>query len=295
MNKSTRTLVVILVATVVAAVASFGVYVRNIPVREVEVAHNYVAVAARSLPNGTRLTEKDVRLAAWPSKHPVEGGFSKVEDVINRGLVTPVFENEPLIEKKLAPIESGAGLPPSIPTGMRAMSVKVDEVVGVAGFVLPGTRVDVVVTLRRQSGNNAEEAMSRTVVSNVLVLTNGTKYEQDQGGEPQSSTVVTLAVTPQDAERVALAATEGKISLALRNPLDVEPTETPGIRVGSLMTGGAPAPAPPAPTAPRRAAPRRTVAAPEVPAVAPVIVPPPPAPYRVEAFRGGKQTEEVVN
>jgi pilus assembly protein CpaB len=293
MNRTSRTLIVVGVATIVAAVASFGVYaaVRSIPVREVEVAHTYIAVAARNIPNGTRLSEKDVKLVAWPSKSPVEGGFAKVEDVVNRGLVAPVYENEPLIERKLAPLEAGAGLPPSIPPGMRAMSVKVDEVIGVAGFVLPGTRVDVVVTIRRQTGNTAEEAMSRTVVSNVLVLTAGTKYDQDQAKEPQNSSVVTLAVNPADAERIALASAEGKISLALRNPLDVEPTETNGVRVSALMHGTAPAPAP---AAPRPAAPRRApVAAP-----APVAPAPPPAPassiYTVETIRGAKRSEEVV-
>jgi pilus assembly protein CpaB len=278
-------------ALVTASVASYGVYaaVKSIPVREVEVAHTFVAVAARNLPTGWRVAERDVKLVAWPSSGPVAGGFSKIEAVLNRGLVGSVGENEPLTESKLAPIESGAGLPPSIPPGMRAMSVKVDEVVGVAGFVVPGTRVDLVVTLR--GSGQGQESMSRTVVSNVLVLTAGTKLDQEQAkdGKPQPSTVVTLAVLPNDAERIALASSEGKISLALRNPLDVAPTETAGIRVTALMRGSTPEPLPevikPRPVPARRV---ETVVPPPPP------LPPTPAPYTVQTIRAAKRGEEVV-
>ena len=150
MNRTTRTVVVMAVATLMAGIASLGVYaaVKSIPVREVEVAHTFVAVAARNLPTGSRITEEDVKLVAWPARNPVSGAFSEVKPILDRGLVAAVGENEPFTETKLAPLGSGAGLPPSIPPGMRAMSVKVDEVIGVAGFVVPGTRVDLVVTLR---------------------------------------------------------------------------------------------------------------------------------------------------
>ena len=246
MNRTTRTVVVMAVATLMAGIASLGVYaaVKSIPVREVEVAHTFVAVAARNLPTGSRITEKDVKLVAWPARNPISGAFSEVKPILDRGLVTAVGENEPFTETKLAPIGSGAGLPPSIPPGMRAMSVKVDEVIGVAGFVVPGTRVDLVVTLRG-SGQTAE-SMSRTVLSNVLVLTAGTRFDQEQAkdGKPQPSTVVTLAVSPSDAERIALASSEGKISLALRNPLDVAPTETAGVHVAALRLGMGSAPQP---------------------------------------------------
>ena len=211
MNRTTRTVVVMAVATLMAGIASLGVYaaVKSIPVREVEVAHTFVAVAARNLPTGSRITQEDVKLVAWPAKSPMSGAFSDIKPILDRGLVAAVGENEPFTETKLAPLGSGAGLPPSIPPGMRAMSVKVDEVIGVAGFVVPGTRVDLVVTLR---GIGQAESMSRTVVSNVLVLTAGTKFDQEQAkdGKAQPSTVVTLAVSPSDAERIALASSEGK-------------------------------------------------------------------------------------
>jgi pilus assembly protein CpaB len=278
------------VATVTAGIASFGVYaaVKSIPVREVEVAHTFVAVAAHNLPTGARITEKDVKLVAWPAKSPVSGSFSELKPILDRGLVAAVGENEPFTETKLAPIGSGAGLPPSIPPGMRAMSVKVDEVIGVAGFVVPGTRVDLVVTLR--GTGQTEESMSRTVASNVLVLTAGTKFDQEQAkdGKAQPSTVVTLAVSPSDAERVALASSEGKISLALRNPLDVTPTETAGVRVTALRLGMGSAP-PPEPVKAKPTAARRPMA---------IVPQPPPAPstviYTVETIRAAKRGEEVV-
>jgi pilus assembly protein CpaB len=281
MNRKNRTLIVLFVAVAVASGASYFVYraVSNIPVREVEVKSYYVAIATKALPVGTMLGPSDVKLVAWPASSPVAGGYTKVEEVMNRGLIAPVVENEPLTATKLAPIEAGAGLAPTIATGMRAISVKVNEVIGVAGFVVPGTRVDVVVTIGRQ-----EDSISRVIVSNVQVLTAGTKYDQDQAkdGKPVPSSVVTLLVTPPDAERIALAATEGSIMLAMRNPLDATTTETKGTRLASLM--GAPDPAPVVRVA-------KGVPKAAIPAPAP---PPPPAIYQVETIRAAKRLSEVV-
>ena len=283
MNRKNRTLVVLLVAVAVASGASLLVYraVSNIPVREIEVKSYYVAIATKALPVGTMLGPGDVKLVPWPASSPVSGGYTKVEEVVNRGLIAPVVENEPLTTTKLAPLEAGAGLAPTIAAGMRAISVKVNEVIGVAGFVVPGTRVDVVVTVGRQ-----DDSISRVIVSNVQVLTAGTKYDQEQAkdGKPVPSTVVTLLVTPPDAERIALASTGGSIMLALRNPLDVTTTETTGARMASLM-GAAPEPAPVVRMA--RGVPRATIAAPAPP-------PPPPAIYQVETIRAAKRASEVV-
>lgn len=282
MNRRNRTLVVLIVAIAVASGASYFVYraVTNIPVREVEVKSYYVAVAAKPLAVGTMIGPSDVKLVAWPSASPVAGGYSKVEEVMNRGLIASVVENEPLTSTKLAAIEAGAGLPPTIATGMRAISVKVNEVIGVAGFVVPGTRVDLVVTI----GKRDTESVSRVIVSNAQVLTAGTKYDQDQAkdGKPMPATVVTLLVTPADAERIALASTEGSIMLALRNPLDSTQTETKGTRLASLL--GAPEPAPVIRVS--KGVPR-------------AVLPPPPPPqlpsvYQVETIRAAKRVNEVV-
>jgi pilus assembly protein CpaB len=285
MNRTTRTIVVVTVAVVLAAAASLGVYraIRSIPFREVPVAHYSVVVASNDLPVGALVTKEDVKLVPWPSSDPLQGGFDNVDKVVNRGLIAPVLKNEPLSESKLAPTEAGAGLPPTIPAGMRAMSVKVNEVIGVAGFTVPGTRVDVLAMVR-----DSNNSMSRIVVSNVQVLTSGTKYDQEQpkkDGKPMKTTVVTLAVTPEDAERIALVAATGQIALALRNPLDVEPARTSGVRMGELM-------APPAAPAPiRTAAPRKMAAAPAAP---PLVAQAAPSIYKVEAIRASKRSEETV-
>ena len=237
MNRRNRTLIVLLVAVSLASAATFLVYraISRIPIRTVEVASVQVAVAAENLPTGTRLTREHIKLVGWPAASPVVGTFSTPDNLVGRGLIQPVNANEPLSETKLAPVEAGAGLPPSIPPGMRALAVRVNDVIGVAGYTVPGTSVDVLVTLSR-----ANESFSRTVVSNVQVLTAGTFRDQEQAkdGKPIPSTVVTLMLTPEDAERIALAQNLGSIVLVLRNPLDVVPTETRGVRVASLM--GAP-------------------------------------------------------
>jgi pilus assembly protein CpaB len=288
--KQQRTVIVMLVAVVTAGIASFGVYqaIQRMPVREVEAPGVKVVVASKYIPVGTRLTQDHLRVANWPARNPVAGSFTDPQQVIDRGTVAVLSENEPITTGKVAGPEAGAGLPPIIPPGMRAMSVRVNEVVGVAGFVLPGTRVDVIVTVDDDGDNQGvKEAMSRTVLSNVVVLTAGTRFEQDRAkeGEAQRATVVTLAVLPEDAERVALATNEGKISLALRNPEDADPTKTPGIRFASLMKGTGPETVVDPPT-------RRVVAV-RAPAPKPVAPPPPPV-YRVETIRGAKRADEVV-
>jgi pilus assembly protein CpaB len=145
MNRQKRTLIVLVISLGAASVASYGVYaaIASIPERRVEIATKHAVVAASALPVGTLLAADSVKLVDWPEQSPLNGGFSSVDEVVNRGLIAPVVENEPLTETKLAPKDSGAGLPPTISPGMRAMSVKVNEVIGVAGFVVPGTRVDV--------------------------------------------------------------------------------------------------------------------------------------------------------
>ena len=285
MKKQHRTLIVMLVAVGTAALGSYGVYraVLQMPVREVEVASMQVVVAAQPLTMGTRLHPNHLRVVAWPSRNPVAGSFSDVKELVDRGVISPIGENEPITTSKVASLEAGAGLPPVIPEGMRAISVRVNEVVGVAGFVVPGTLVDVLVTAR-SNGGGSDEAMTRTVVSKVTVLTAGTKYDQDKSksGEPIPTSVVTLAVLPEDGERITLAQNEGKITLALRNPLDVDRTETKGVRMGGLMRGNNPEPV------------IDRVKNRVIKVVAPVGPPPPPPVYTVETIRAANRSAEVV-
>ena len=139
MKKQHRTLIVMFVAVMTAALGSYGVYraVLQMPVREVEVASVQVVVAAQPLSMGTRLDANHLRVVDWPSRNPVAGAFSDPKQLVNRGLISSIGENEPITMTKVASLEAGAGLPPVIPEGMRAISVKVNEVVGVAGFVVP--------------------------------------------------------------------------------------------------------------------------------------------------------------
>ena len=284
MKKQHRTLIVMLVAVATAALGSYGIYraVLQMPVREVEVASVQVVVAAQPLAMGTRLHPNNLRLVAWPSRNPVAGAFTDIKDLVDRGVISPIGENEPITASKVASLEAGAGLPPVIPEGMRAISVRVNEVVGVAGFVVPGTLVDVLVTAKASGG--PDEAMTRTVVSKVTVLTAGTKYDQDKSkaGEPIPTSVVTLAVLPEDGERITLAQNEGKITLALRNPLDVDSTETKGVRMGGLMRGNNPEPV------------IDRVKNRVIKVVAPAGPPPPPPIYTVETIRAAKRSAEVV-
>ena len=194
-----------------------------------------VVVAARDLTVGTIVSAADVRVVRWPLHATPPGYLGTSEAVVGRGVITPVRTNEPLLEGKLAAKGAGGGLSVTIPEGMRAVSVKVDEVIGVAGFVVPGTRVDVVVTLNPR-GNG--ESVTQVLLQNVPTLAAGASTQPDAQGKPQRVTVITLLVTPEHAEVLILAANEGRIQLALRNTLDLAMLAPRGVRAGSLLRAG---------------------------------------------------------
>jgi pilus assembly protein CpaB len=193
-----------------------------------------LAVAARDLPLGALLRTEDVRLIDWPGEVLPAGYAANTADLVGRGLMMPVRANEPLLSSKLADREAGVGMPILIPDGMRAVSVKVDEVIQVAGFVTAGTRVDVLVTL---SPNNDAQTITRVILQNVSVLAAGQIIQNDAEGKPQTASVVTLLVTPEDAERLTLAGSQGRIQMALRGSLDAQEVRTSGVRVTSLVDG----------------------------------------------------------
>ena len=292
MNRSTRTLIVVALAIVLAGVATFLVYrtIQARPAKEVEIAHAYAVVAAHPLTLGAMLTPADVKVVPWPAANQVPGGFTKTEDVINRGVISPISENEPITSNNLAGRDSGAGLPPTIPSGMRAISVRVNEVIGVAGFVVPGTHVDVMVLLSQQNGS-----LARVVVSNVQVLAAGTRDDQElvKEGKPLPSSVVTLLVSPEDAQLIGLAGNQGQILLTLRNPLDTAPTNIPGSRTVNL-SGGSTASAAPAESTDAPAAPRPRRSAPPPPPPPPTPAPEPKKPTTVEFIKGAQKTEQVI-
>jgi pilus assembly protein CpaB len=191
-----------------------------------------LAVAARDLPVGAVLAAEDIRLVDWPGEVLPLGYSGSTEDLVGRGLLTYVRTNEPLIADKLAHRDGGGGLPILIPSGMRAVSVRVDEVVQVAGFVTAGTRVDVLVTL---DGGDTPQVTTRLILQNVQVLAAGQQVERDREGTPVTVSVITLLVTPEDAERLTLAATQGRIQLALRGMLDMGEVNTSGARLSGLV------------------------------------------------------------
>jgi pilus assembly protein CpaB len=280
-----RIFAVIAIAILAGGGLAYGTYnfMQNQPVKTVAVETPPVVVAAADLSLGAELKKEDLQVASFPAGQAPEGAFAKPEDVIGRGVIVPLVKNEPILAAKLASKEAGAGLPPVIPEGMRAVSVRVNEVVGVAGYVLPGTRVDVVATASPTM--NQTDTTSKVVLANVQVVTAGTRLEQDQEkGKPMQVTVVTLLVTPEQVERLALASTEGKIQLALRNPLDQSAPATPGIKPAVLLGAARAASAP----APRVASVRR--------ATGPVTMETPAAPPAptVEMIRGDKRATETV-
>lgn len=200
------------------------------PIRSVEPSATEVVVAARDLSLGTVLTAEDVKLASWPGGLLPEGYSASVEEVLGRGVITNVVLNEPLISSKIAVKEAGGGLPIVIPEGYRGVSVRVDDVISIAGFVVPGTRVDVMVTL-----DQGENPVTKVILQNISVLTSGQVIEQTVNGEPILVTVITMLVTPEQAEELVLAATRGRIQLALRNTLDIDSIATEGARLNGLV------------------------------------------------------------
>jgi pilus assembly protein CpaB len=205
-----------------------------------EAPRQQVAVAARDLPLGTLLRAEDVRLIDWRGDAVPQGFITSTDAVVGRGLITPVRVNEVILEGKLATREAGAGLAITIPEGMRAVSVRVDDVIGVAGFVLPGTRVDVMLTLPPKL--ERRETVTQVILQNMKVLAAGQIVQQDAQGKPITVPVLTLMVTPEDGELLVLAANEGKIQLALRNTLDDAEVRTAGIDTRRLLPGNRGAP-----------------------------------------------------
>lgn len=200
-----------------------------------------VIVAADDLQVGTRIEEHDIKIVHVPVSALPDKAPRKKSDVLGHGVVYPIPKGEFILPMMLADANAGTGLPSLIPPGMRAVSVRVNDVVAVSGFVLPGTRVDVLLTGTPAGGT---EEQTTTVLQNALVLASGTKLERNTNGEAQNATVTTLLVTPEDAERLTLAGTSGKIQLVLRNPLDTKDTEPTPVGVRGLYRNGVPVEAP---------------------------------------------------
>lgn len=284
-----RVFLVLALAVTAGGVFAFGTYnyVNNLPKGTTAMPTKQVVVAANDLDVGAEIQREDIRVIDWPQSSVPAQAISDPKDVIGRGLVLPVIQNEPILPMKLADKNAGAGLPPAIPPGLRALSVRVNEVIGVAGYVLPGTRVDVLATVN--PGNQQSDITSKVILTNVQVLAAGTKIERDvHDNKAMPVSVVTLLVAPEEAERLTLAAGEGKIHLALRNPLDKETPSTPGVRPAMLLGYN---------TAARTAQARTRVAnsaSGKTPQAAAAAMPVVDNATTVEIIRGDKRAHEIV-
>jgi pilus assembly protein CpaB len=252
------------------------------------VASTRVVVAAKDIELGSVLKEGDVVVADWPGPAPA-GVSMRTEDVLGRGVNTAIYAKEPVIESRLAPKGAGGGLAAMIPPGMRAVAVRVNEVVGVAGFVVPGMHVDVLISGNTPGGSGTLGTLTRTMLQNIEVLSAGQDFKKDAEGKPVMVQVINLLVTPEQAEQLSLASNQTTIQLVLRNPLDRQVAKTPGTALALLFRGGGKLnlgepEGPPAAPRPRvRQAPPRPAAE--------YIPPRREAPFVMEIISGTKKSE----
>jgi pilus assembly protein CpaB len=223
-------------ALFLAAFTSLGIYriLRRAQISQAE--QTLVVVSAEELPAGIPLQMSMLHTARINRSALPQGVFTRPEQIKDRGLLVPVAKGEIITEVKLAPKEAGAGLPSMIPDGMRAVSVKVNEVVSVAGFVQPGSHVDVILTGEPKVQGGVPDIAATTVLENVKVLAAGSQLQQNAKGEAQNVPVITLLVTPEEAQKVTLAANQGHIQLSLRNPMDRSKEQPAAIRAAWLYS-----------------------------------------------------------
>lgn len=251
-----RLLVILLIALVVASVSSY-VIVRMVG-KSLNAAKplpsSPMVVAARDIKIGTILAAADVKLVSVTGIAP-QGALTQIKDAVGRGAISNIYNGEPILDSRLAPMGSGGGLAATIKQGMRACAVKVDEVVGVAGFVTPGMRVDVLISGVPPNAGTNQQTQTRTILQNIEVLSAGTDIQKDAEGKPQQVQVVNLLVSPEDAQVLALASNQMKIQLVLRNPLDTTVAPVKETQVTNLFGAGSAQPQPKASTVSRKARP----------------------------------------
>jgi pilus assembly protein CpaB len=270
---------ILIVALLVSGAATYLVY-RAVTSRSSQQAPQTVMVvtAARSLEIGTLLRDNDLSTGSWVG--PVPAGMSTNKDgLLGRGVVAAIYQGEPIMESRLAASGAGAGLAATIPPGMRAVAVRVNDIVGVAGFVQPGMRVDVLIAGLPPNGQAGNGPQVKTILQNIEVLSAGQNYQKDAEGKPVVVPVVNLLVDPQQAETLSLASNETRIQLVLRNPLDSQASKTTGATVAGIF--GVP-----------QSAPVQPVVKASAPVAAAKPLPPPPIPVlQIEVFNGATRSE----
>jgi len=231
-----KLLTILLISFVIAGGCAFLVY-RIVGARIASskpVLTTKVVAAASDIKLGTVLTATDLTTSDIQGTVP-KGAILKPESVIGRGVISDIYQGEPILESRLAPQGSGGGLASTIPDGMRAMAVRVDQVVGVAGFVTPGLRVDVLASGVPPGAEGNQGTETKTILQNIQVLSAGTDIQKDAEGKPQQVQVVNLLVTPEQAQTLSLASTELRIQLVLRNPLDTKVAQVQGTAMGQMF------------------------------------------------------------
>ncbi len=193
--------------------------------------HRYVG-AARNLDPGAVIQPADLKMVEWPAANPVDGATEKMEDVAGRTVLYPIAGDQPIMQRQVSAAGAGSGLSARIPNGMRAISLRSDQIVGVAGYLLPGTHVDVLMTYRSQ---NTQDSITTTVLQDAEILTAGQKMQADPEGKANMADVVTLLVKPEDAEKLTLASAQGSIHFALRNGVDHDQTQQRPTSIGNLV------------------------------------------------------------
>lgn len=280
-------------ALFIAVLATFGAYrylvANSAPAK---VLSQPVVVAAKDIPEGSPIDRQALVLASWPSTTVPVGAYSSIDSVVGRVTRVNVFNGEPIVPGRLAPAGTGPGLELKIPPGQRAMAVRINDVAGISGLIQPNSRVDVLVTIADQATG---KQVAKLFMENMRVLSVGTEIQRDASGKANTATTVTLGVTPEEAERLAIAMNTGSIQLVLRGYGDPDSVRTHGassLDVLSQLRGGGPVEAAPSPTRVQRLGPR--------PSAPPIIIqrlppPPPQAPPEsavVNVYRKGTATPQ---
>jgi pilus assembly protein CpaB len=275
-------------AIIVAAAATFGAYRLLAANSRAELTTRPVVVANRDIQEGMAIDRIALQVAQWPVQTVPVGAFSSIDSVVGRVPRVAIYNGEPIVPGRLAPTGTGPGLEIKIPAGQRAMAVRINDVAGISGLLQPNSRVDVLVTIRE---DNSEKQIAKLFMSNMLVLSVGTEVQRDAQGKPNNATTVTLAVTPEEAERLAIAMNTGSIQLVLRGYGDPDSVRTKGATSGDVLTQlkGTSV------VIPQKSAPPKIVYRPmptqkaEPKKEAP---PPPPDSARIDVYRGGKAVQQ---
>jgi pilus assembly protein CpaB len=237
MNK--RFVSVVIFAVLVAGVFTLLFYkliASRINTAPPPVATNRVLVASRNLDEGALVRPGDVEFAAWPGPPP-PNTIKEEKDALNRGVISKIYQGEPVLESRLAAVGAGVGLTAKIPDGKRAVALRVNEIIGVAGFVTPGMLVDIIILGNPPGAPASMGTQSKTLLQKVEVLSAGQDIRKDPEGKPISVPVITVLATPEDAEKLSLASNQTTIQLVLRNPKDTTVEKTSGSAMGLLFSG----------------------------------------------------------